>query len=148
MADDPQDGAPGSAIETPTSPPAKRRRWKWALVALALLLGVPALLFTLWTWIALSYTYSRGDRTGYVQKFSHKGWICKTYEGELAMVTVPGQPMEKWLFTVRSDSLADVIRRTMGNKVALMYDEHHGVPTSCFGDTQYFVTGVRPVHEP
>jgi len=130
------------------SAPPRRRRWKWLAIAVLALIGVPAVIFALWSWIALSYTYSHGDRTGYVQKFSDKGWVCKTWEGELAMVTVPGQPQEKWQFTVRDDSVANVVRQTMGNKVALMYDEHHGVPTSCFGETQYFVTGVRPVHEP
>ncbi|HJQ19786.1 MAG TPA: hypothetical protein VJ867_05505 [Gemmatimonadaceae bacterium] len=135
-------------IDTP-SPPPRRRRWlKWSLIAFAALIAVPALIIALWGWITLSYTYSSGDRTGYVQKFSHKGWVCKTWEGELAMVTVPGQPQEKWDFSVRDDSIAALIRQSMGNKVALIYDEHHGVPSSCFGDTQYFVTGVRPVHEP
>src|SRR4029077_1631770 len=124
------------------SAPPRKRRWKWVVITLAALIVVPAVIFTLWSWIALSYTYSSGDRTGYVQKFSHKGWVCKTWEGELAMVTVPGQPQEKWQFTVRDDKVANIVRQSMGNKVALMYHEHHGVPTSCFGETQYFVTGV------
>jgi hypothetical protein len=130
------------------SAPPRRRRWKWLAILVIVLVAVPALIFAVWSWIALSYTYSTGDRTGYVQQFSRKGWLCKTWEGELAVVNVPGQPQEKWAFTVRGDSIANVIRETMGSKVALNYDEHNGLPTSCFGETQYFVTGVRAVREP
>ncbi|HMC53780.1 MAG TPA: hypothetical protein VKH19_01300 [Gemmatimonadaceae bacterium] len=148
MTPDSADAFPVDPQAELRSAPPRRRRWKWITIILLVILAVPALIFTLWSWIALSYTYSTGDRTGYVQKFSRKGWVCKTWEGELAMVTVPGQPQEKWLFTVRDDSVAKVVRQMMGNKVALNYDEHHGIPTSCFGETQYFVTGVRPVHEP
>jgi hypothetical protein len=131
-----------------TAPPRRRRRWKWPLILLLVVVAIPALLFVAWSWIALTYTYSSGERAGYVQKFSDKGWVCKTWEGELSMVNVPGAAQEKWQFSVRNDSVARVIHQTMGNKVSLSYEEHRGVPTSCFGETQYFVTGVRQVHEP
>jgi hypothetical protein len=52
--------------------------------------GLVALLFAVYTFVALTWTYSRGERAGYVQKFSQRGWLCKTWEGELAMVNVPG----------------------------------------------------------
>ena len=78
-------------------------------------MAIPAALLAAWSWIALTYTYSGGNRAGYVQKFSDKGWICKTWEGELSMVNVPGAAQEKWLFSVRNDSVARVIRETMGN---------------------------------
>jgi hypothetical protein len=103
----------------------------------------PIVFIALWTVIALNYSYSRGDRAGYVQKFSRKGWICKTWEGELAMVNIPGTTPQMWDFTVQNDSLAQVISHSMGQRVSLMYDQHGGVPTGCFGDTPYFVTGVR-----
>lgn len=120
--------------------PRHRRRWPWVLAAVIL---SPIVVVALWTVIALSYTYSRGQRAGYVQKFSQKGWICKTWEGELAMVNVPGALQEKWDFTVRNDSIARLISNSMGQRVSLDYDQHEGVPTSCFGETQYFVTGLR-----
>src|SRR5262245_23040686 len=107
-SDTPEGKAPEPQEELRSAPP-RPRRWKWILIAIVSVIGVPVLIFVIWSWIALSYTYSSGDRTGYVQKFSHKGWVCKTWEGELAMVTVPGQPQEKWLFTVRDDSVAGVI---------------------------------------
>lgn len=131
-----------------TAPPSRRRRWKWPLILLLVLVAVPALLVAAWSWIALSYTYSHGERAGYVQKFSDKGWVCKTWEGELSMVNVPGAAQERWVFSVRNDSVAKAIREGMGTKVALAYEEHRGLPTSCFGDTEYFVTGVRRVPGP
>lgn len=138
------DAAPIAA--TPVAPaPRRSRRWKWIGILLGVFILVPALLFAAWSWISLTYTYSGGDRAGFVQKISKKGWICKTWEGELSMVNVPGAAQERWLFSVRDDSVAHLIQQSMGNKVALVYEEHRGVPTSCFGDTQYFVTGIRPV---
>ena len=59
------------------------------------------------------------------------------------MVNIPGAMQEKWDFSVRDDSIARVITSSMGQRVSLTYDQHEGVPTSCFGETQYFVDGVR-----
>ena len=102
-------------------------------------------LFVLYSWTALTWTYSSGERAGYVQKFSKKGWICKTWEGELALVSIPGTMSEKFYFTVRDDSVATSINRSMGKRVALSYEQHKGIPTSCFGETEYFVAGVKVV---
>jgi hypothetical protein len=107
------------------------------------LVVLPALLLAAWTVIALSYTYSKGDRNGYIQKLSKKGWICKTWEGELAIGNIPGAMQERFPFTVRSDSLADAMNKTMGSRVSITYEEHKGVPGTCFGETNYFVTAVR-----
>ena len=142
-------GSEAEAGERPAVVPTPaKRRWKWPLILALGLVGIPTLVFGAWSWIALTYTYSQGERAGYVQKFSHKGWLCKTWEGELSMVNVPGAAQERWVFSVRDDSVATVIRSSMGNKVSLNYEEHRGVPTSCFGDTPYFVNGVRRVPEP
>jgi hypothetical protein len=131
--------------ETDVETPPRKRRWKWPLILLSVLVVLPVLLFVVWSWIALTYTYSSGERAGYVQKFSEKGWVCKTWEGELSMVNIPGAAQERWQFSVRNDSVAAEILRQMGNRVALTYEEHRGVPTSCFGETSYFVEGVRRV---
>jgi hypothetical protein len=61
------------------------------------------------------------------------------------MVTVPGAVQEKWEFSVRDDSIARLISNSMGEVVSLTYDEHGTVPTSCFGDTKYFITGVQVI---
>ena len=133
-------------VEVVSSAPARpRRRWKWLGMLLGIFVVLPIALVALWAWIALSYTYSQGERAGYVQKFSDKGWVCKTWEGELSMVNIPGAAQERWNFSVRDDSVAAIVRESMGNKVALTYEEHRGIPSSCFGETDYFVTGVRRV---
>ena len=105
----------------------------------------PVVLVVLYTWLAMTWTYSTGERAGYVQKFSKKGWICKTWEGELAMVALPGTMSEKFYFTVRSDSVAGRINGSLGRRVALSYRQHMGVPTRCFGDTGYWVSDVKVV---
>ena len=97
------------------------------------------------TWITLHWTYSDGERAGYVQKLSRKGWLCKTWEGEMAMVTMPGTVAEKFYFTVPDDAVASQINVSVGTRVALHYEQHKWIPISCFGDTEFFVTGVRVV---
>ena len=106
---------------------------------------VPLLLFSLYTWTALRWAYSEGERVGYVQKFSKKGWLCKTWEGELSMIAIPGAMPEKFIFTVHSDSVAAMINQSSGKQVRLHYEQHMGIPTDCFGETQHFVTGVQVV---
>lgn len=127
-------------------PVAKRGgflRRNWGKLTLLTLVAGPILVITLWTVVALSYSYSKGDRAGYVQKFSKKGWLCKTWEGELAMVNLPGQVAQVFPFTVRDDAVAAKVTAAAGKRVALTYEEHPGVPLSCFGETSYFVTDVR-----
>ena len=116
--------------------------WPLVLAVLVLALG---LLFAAYIAISLHYTYSDGERAGYVQKFSRKGWVCKTWEGDLALVNLPGQPAELFTFTVRDEVVATKINALMGRRVALSYEQHVGIPTSCFGETSYFVTDVKPV---
>ena len=101
-----------------------------------------------YTWFVLTWSFSAGERAGYVQKLSRKGWLCKTWEGEMALVSMPGTVAEKFPFTVRSDDVARRINDSIGARVALTYEQHIGVPTTCFGETQYFVTSVKVVPEP
>jgi hypothetical protein len=103
--------------------------------------------FAVWTLFTLKWSYAQGERAGYVQKLSKKGWVCKTWEGEMAMVTMPGTVAEKFYFTVRNDAVAHQINLTVGKRVVLTYEEHKWIPISCFGDTGYFVTGVRETSE-
>jgi len=109
------------------------------------ILLTPIVLFVLYTWSALQWSYSEGERAGYVQKFSKKGWICKTWEGELALVSMPGTVAEKFYFTVRDDVVAQYINQSLGKRVALKYQQHKGVPTTCFGETEYYVVAVKVV---
>jgi len=117
-------------------------RWLVGLLALGLLtLG-------LYTWTTLNWAYATGERAGYVQKLSKKGWVCKTWEGELAMTTVPGVAPVLWQFTVRDDAVADRVHGALGQRVVVHYAEHRGLPTTCFGDTPYFVDAVEVAKEP
>lgn len=112
---------------------------KILIVLLIVIVGV----FAAYIWIAMNWSFSKGERAGYVQKFSQKGWLCKTWEGELQMVPIPGATPEKFAFTVRDDAIAQRINSSVGRMVTLEYEQHRGIPTSCFGETQYYITGVR-----
>ena len=103
---------------------------------------VLAVLFAGYVAFVLYWSYSTGERAGWVQKFSKKGWICKTWEGELALVSLPGSTVEKFTFTVRDDAVAERINRIVGRRVSLHYEEKVGLPTSCFGETRHYVIGV------
>jgi hypothetical protein len=112
-------------------------KWLFGIIVLAVL-GLAG-----FTWLTLNWSYSEGERAGYVQKFSKRGWLCKTWEGEMAMVTMPGTVAEKFLFTVPTDAIAAKVNADIGKRVALHYEQHRWIPSSCFGETEYFVTGVR-----
>jgi len=112
------------------------------LKRLLLSLLVLVLLVAAYFWGALSWSYSSGERAGWVQKLSHKGWICKTWEGELALVSLPGSVPEKFAFTIRDDAVAAQVTQVMGKRVSLHYDEKVGLPTTCFGETRHFVNRV------
>lgn len=107
------------------------------------LLIIPIILLALYTWATLTWVYSSGERAGYVQKLSQKGFVCKTYEGELVLVSMPGTQAEKFFFTVKDANVAKRINETVGKRVRLMYEEHVGIPTSCFGESSYFVHDVQ-----
>jgi hypothetical protein len=112
----------------------------FALVAVALLIAG-------YFWLVLTWSYATGERAGWVQKLSKKGWVCKTWEGELAMISMPGATPEKFYFTVRDDAVAQRVNQVMGKRVTLHYEEKVGLPTSCFGETRHFVTRVTVVDE-
>jgi hypothetical protein len=131
--------------DTPATANASWARRHWRVITLLLVILIPLLVIGGWVGFALGFTYSKGDRAGYVQKISKRGWLCKTWEGELAMANLPGSMPQIFTFTVRNDSLAQVIENNLGKQVSVTYEEHKGVPTSCFGETNYWVTNVRVV---
>lgn len=143
VADAPEPDAPD---DVPPAAPAKRRgffRRHWLGILVFLLIAIPAGGFFLWVTATLGYSYSSGERAGYNQKLSRRGWLCKTWEGELAISSVPGVAPELFRYTVRSDSLAHAIQSLSGQRVTLYYEQHIGVPSSCFGESEYFVVGVK-----
>ena len=113
--------------------------------SLIILLVSAIALFVLYIYIALSWSYSSGERAGFLQKVSNKGWICKTWEGELSLVAMPGAAPEKFLFTVRDEAIAQKVSAAAGQRVTLNYEQHKGLPSSCFGDTDYFVVDVKEI---
>lgn len=121
---------------------SKLIRYVFIILCAIMLLGAG------WIWIALHWSYSEGERTGYVQKLSKKGWICKTWEGEIAMVNMPGATPEKFLFTVRDEEVAAQINDAAGQRVTLHYRQHKLIPSACFGETEYFIDGLRTLDMP
>jgi len=132
-----------------TAPPSSRQRSFGQrlrrYVILFVLVGTAG--FALYTWAAWSFAYSEGERAGYVQKFSKKGWICKTWEGELAMANLPGAMPQIFSFTVVDGAVAEQINKAMGERVTVHYREHVGLPTTCFGDTTHFVDAIREIEQ-
>ena len=148
MADDergvPADAPPPNREEV-VEPRRGFLRRHWGKLGIFTVILLPALIFTIWAGITLSFSYSTGERVGYVQKLSRKGWLCKTWEGELQMSNIPGSAPLLFEFSVRSDSIARAIEAISGRRVSLSYEQHVGVPTRCFGETEYYITGVREV---
>jgi hypothetical protein len=126
-----------------TAPQPSFIRRHWIPTVLILIVITPILIVILWAAITLNYSYSKGTRAGILQKVSKRGWLCKTWEGELQMTAIPGAAPEKFIFSARSDSIAAVLSQMSGQHVVLTYEQHKGVPGSCFGDTEYFITEVR-----
>ncbi|HMM46496.1 MAG TPA: hypothetical protein PKC12_00765 [Thiobacillaceae bacterium] len=122
----------------------RRTGLKWLIGMLVL----PLVIFGLYLAFVLNCSYSDGERAGYLQKFSRKGWVCKTWEGELAMTTVPGVAPVLWNFTVRDPAIAGRLNELLGKRLVLHYEEHRGIPTNCYGETNHFVTRVQAIDEP
>jgi hypothetical protein len=127
-------------MPTPTPAPVRRSRFKWYLLGFV---AAVAALVVLYTLLMLWWSYSDGERAGVLQKFSQRGWVCKTYEGELAMYVVAGVAPQIWSFSVRDVSVVEALNKAVGQHVRLHYSEHRGLPTNCFGETDYFVDRVE-----
>lgn len=142
MSDTPEP-ATEPVVPAPAAP-AKKKHHRVRTIILLIVL-IPVVVIALWIWVALGYTYASGERAGYVQKISKKGWLCKTWEGELAMANLPGTMPQIFSFTVRNDSIANVLEQTIGKQVSVTYEQHRGLPTSCFGETEYFISRVNRI---
>jgi hypothetical protein len=122
----------------------ENKKTRWVLWFAGFLLALISI-FILYIWLALTWSFSTGERVGYIQKLSKSGWVCKTWEGEMAMVTMPGAIPDKFLFSIRDDKVAARINQLAGKRVSIVYEQHKGLPTSCFGDTEYFIVDARAV---
>ena len=142
MSDTPEPAT--EPVVPPSAPPGRNTHHRVRTIILLIVL-IPVVVIALWIWVALGYTYASGERAGYVQKISKKGWLCKTWEGELAMANLPGTMPQIFSFTVRNDSIANVLEQTIGKQVSVTYEQHRGLPTSCFGETEYFISRVNRI---
>lgn len=135
----------GEAVPEAKSAPRKRRRL-WLRVGLPAVVAV-ILAGSIWVWVTLGFVYASAQRTGYVRSLSQRGWLCKTWEGELTVLPAPGiadtTTASNFAFTIRNDSVAKALQLVDGRRVTLSYDEHRGIPSSCFGETENFVQGFR-----
>ena len=125
----------------------RRQEGRSLVTPIILILVVAGLLFAAYIWAMLSWSYSSGERAGWVQKLSDKCYLCKTWEGEMALVSLPGSMPEKFIFTVWDDKTAEKVHAVMGKRVTLHYEQHIWLPTSCFGETDYFVTDLKVIEE-
>jgi hypothetical protein len=102
------------------------------------------------TLLVCNYTYSEGSRAGVVIKFSKKGYLMKTYEGELNMGGMGNLPNTAqvnlmWEFSVKQKAVADTLLKLEGRKVSLHYREIvKNMPWQ--GDTKYFVDAVEVIN--
>jgi hypothetical protein len=93
------------------------------------------------------FTYSTGNRYGLLQKFSNKGNLFKTYEGELILSSVRSNnnvslASEKFFFSVTNDRVADQLMNLQGKSITVHYKEKKGA-LSWRGDSPYIVDSVR-----
>lgn len=128
-------GAPSHSPDTKTM---QKRASIIVLALLAIVIGI----FAAYTWFTLTWSYSDGERAGYLQKFSRKGWLCKTWEGEILLSSMPGAIPERFEFSVRDDKIANDLKSAIGKRVVLTYAQHKGIPTDCFGESEHFVEKV------
>lgn len=140
------DATPAPPSEAAAPPPRRGWRTRTKLLLLGFVVS-PLVIVALWTVGALWFSYSDGYRAGVLQKFSRRGWICKTDEGELAQAVVQGIAPLIWNFSVRNPAVKLQLDSLVGRKVSLHYTEHRGVPTSCFASTDYYVDSVSLVKD-
>ena len=117
------------------------------IIVLAILL-----IFSGWFYWSYYYTYSDGSRSGLLQKFSHKGNVFKTYEGELVLNSLGSNSSgsmsnEKFYFSVDDKLIASKLSSLEGQRVVLHYQEKKN-SLSWRGDSPYIVDSVIKVDKP
>ena len=115
---------------------------KWIIILIVVLVVINVIVLFIF-----NFTYSEGNRAGVLMKFSKKGYVFKTYEGELNIggvgnVSGTAQMNQVWLFSVRNQATADSLMTMEGKKVSLHYRQ---VLKNMWwdGETSYFVDGYK-----
>jgi|SRR6476620_2927720 len=127
-----------------SSLPRKRRSGTRILLIALLVLFFGIFLFVWWRYY---YTYSDGNRFGLLQKFSHRGTMFKTYEGELILSSVKGNAnvpiaSEKFFFSVTDEAVAQQLNNLQGHNITVHYQEKNS-PAFWRGDSAYIVDSVK-----
>lgn len=130
--------------EPSVTPPRRRNIFLriGCITTLVLLLG-----FGVFVWWRYYYTYSDGNRFGLLQKFSRRGNLFKTFEGELILSSVKGNQnitlaSEKFYFSVTDEGVAQKMHEMQGQNVTVHYEQKN---SAAFwrGDSEYIVDSVR-----
>ncbi|HVF80514.1 MAG TPA: hypothetical protein VM884_01195 [Flavisolibacter sp.] len=134
-------------MEKTTEVSLPRRRSGTARRILTIILLVLLLGAALFIWWRYYYTYSDGFRSGLLQKFSRRGTMFKTNEGEMILSSVRGNanvPLasEKFYFSVTDDSVAQKLMNFQGRSITVGYKEKNSA-VFWRGDSQYIVDSVR-----
>jgi hypothetical protein len=95
------------------------------------------------------FTYSEGYRAGLLQKFSKKGVVFKTYEGEMILSSVRSNrdiaiASEKFFFSAKTEDVANKLNQLQGEYIVVHYREKNGV-LPWVGETRYLVDSVKIV---
>lgn len=134
---------PGKPAKPQVKPPHKKTVRRFFKKWFAILLVLAIVIFGIWSWVATRFPYATEEVTGYVQSFKKQGWLCKTWEGQMVVSGIPGSIPSIQTFTVKNDSIAEALQGAMQNRLTITLDQHRGVPASCFGETQSYLTGFR-----
>jgi len=136
-----------SQIETSPKPPVKTGFVNMAKKILRWVIAVIVLIVISIIYVKYFYTYSEGYRAGLLQKFSHKGAIFKTYEGEIILSSVSSSrdvalASEKFLFSVTNKSLVRQFDTLQGQPVIVHYRQKNA-PVFWRGDSPYLVDSIK-----
>ena len=132
-------------MEQTTVPASTARSGKAKRIVMVIFLIALALL-ALFIWWNYYFTYSEGNRYGLLQKFSHRGNMFKTYEGELILSSVRGNQnvtiaSEKFFFSVTDENIAKKLDELQGQNITVHYLEKKSV-AFWRGDSRYIVDSV------
>ena len=135
-----------NSSESPTKPSSGsgiilgiKKVIKWLLIIIVII----GLSVIYWKYF---FTYSEGYRAGLLQKFSSKGTLFKTYEGEIILSSVQTTTnmaiaSEKFYFSVTKEDVARKIEKLQGESVVVHYTEKNGtLPWN--GESPYIVDSV------
>ncbi len=113
---------------------------------IGILITTVAILALLYFAFIYYITYSTGVRTGELIKFSNKGVIVKTWEGEISQ-GISGAQIFTFSVEDKNKQVIDNLQKYQGSYVKLTYKERYAT-FFWLGDTKYFITKVAQENSP